>query len=238
MEPTQAQRLKLLITIVDRDKGQHTVDLLLREGLFYHRIVLGRGTAKSEILELLGIGDTAKDIVISVMSAEVAPRALHRLKHTLQFDNPGHGIAFTVPIGSVGGQRALQMLSTVAPNAPERTGKEYPMDTTTRQYDLILAIVNHGFADDVMDAARPAGARGGTVLHARGAGTKEAEHFFGITIQPEKDMVMILTERETKRAIMEAICKGVGLSTEGQGVVFSLPVDEATGVVHMMRDED
>lgn len=236
MELPHQQRLKMLIAIVDRDHGSRTVDILLREGLLYHRILLGRGTAQSEIRELLGIGDTAKDIVLSVLPAQLAPGAVRRLRHTLQFDNPGHGIAFSIPINSVAGQRALSMLLTTADSAHERPGKEYPMDTNHKPFDLIIAIVNHGFADDVMDAARPAGAKGGTVVHARGAGTKEAEHFLGITIQPEKDMVLILTEHDAKRAIMEAICKEVGPGTEGRGIVFSLPAEDVTGVVRLIRD--
>lgn len=109
---------------------------------------------------------------------------------------------------------------------------------TTKVSDLIIAIVNNGYADTVMDAARPAGARGGTVVHARGAGIKEAEKFFGITIQPEKEMVLILTRHDQKRAIMEAICKEVGLTTDAHGIVFSLPAEDVMGVARMMREED
>ena len=236
MQPAQPQHLKLLVTIVDRGKGQLAVDLLLEQKVVYHRIMLGRGTAKTEILDLLGIGDPAKDIILSILPESRMASALHRLKKTLQFDNPGHGIAFTLAICSVGGQRVLSFLSA---HADEETGgKEHHMERhTEKQYDLILAVVNKGFADQVMDAARPAGAQGGTVMHARGAGMQEAEKFFGITIQPEKEIVLILAHHEHKRPIMEAICHAVGLNTEGRGIVFSLPVEEAVGVARIMREE-
>lgn len=229
--------LKMLVTIVDRDRGQIAVDILLKEGVLFHRIVLGRGTAKTEILDLLGIGDTAKDIIFSILPGPRAHRAMHKLRNTLQFDNPGHGIAFTIPIASVAGLRTLKHLSgDHEETGTEHAEKEQKMES--RQYDLIIAIVNNGFADDVMDAARPVGAQGGTVVHARGAGIKEAEKFFGITIQPEKEMVFILARTDQKKAIMEAICREAGITTEGHGIVFSLPAEEVMGVARMMREEE
>lgn len=229
--------LKMLITIVDRSKGQIAVDILLKNGVLFHRIVLGRGTAKSEMLDLLGIGDTPKDIIFSVLPEIRVEQALAKLRNTLQFDNPGHGISFSIPIGSVAGQRTLKHLcgpqNEAAPCVVE---KEIKMDT--KQYDLIIAIVNNGYADNVMDAARPAGARGGTVVHARGAGLKEAETFFNITIQPEKEMVFILCHEEERKPIMEAICQAAGITTEAHGIVFSLPAENVMGVARIMRDED
>lgn len=97
------------------------------------------------------------------------------------------------------------------------------------EFELIVTIVNRGFADEVMDAAREAGATGGTVLYARGTGTREAEKFFGITIQPEKEVVLILAHKEQRNAIMKAVCRDVGLNTAGHGISFSLPVDEVVG---------
>lgn len=239
MHTNHPMHLKLLITIVDRDKGQLAVDIMLKEGVLFHRIALGRGTAKTEILDLLGIGDPAKDIIFSVFPAGKTHRAMHRLKKTLQFDNPGHGIAFTIPITSVAGLRTIKHLCGPDDDfeAPiTEAEKEKKMET--RQNDLIIAIVNNGFADDVMDAARPAGAQGGTVLHARGAGIKEAEKFFGITIQPEKEMVFILAHHEEKKAIMEAICKETGIATAAHGIVFSLPAEDVMGVARMMREDE
>ena len=102
-------------------------------------------------------------------------------------------------------------------------------------FDLILTIVNRGFSDLVMDAARKAGASGGTILHGRGTGAREAERFFGISIQPEKELVMILCVRQERREIMHAIAHNAGLNTQGQGFSFSLPVDEVVGAVHLMK---
>ena len=99
-----------------------------------------------------------------------------------------------------------------------------------RKYEMIVCIVNTGFGDAVMSAARSCGARGGTVMNARGTATPEAESFFKITIQPEKEIVMIVVPAEIRDDILHALYKDVGLDTPGQGVAFTLPVDAAVGL--------
>ena len=97
-------------------------------------------------------------------------------------------------------------------------------------YEMICCIVNTGYSEAVMDAAKEFGARGGTVVHARGTANPEAETFFHITVQPEKEMVMILVPAKLKDDILHALYKAVGLNTPGQGIAFSLPVDRAVGL--------
>ncbi len=106
------------------------------------------------------------------------------------------------------------------------------------KYELIVTVVNRGFADQVMDAARDAGAHGGTILYARGTGIHEGQKFFGIRIEPEKEVVLTVVGAEEKATIMKAICKGAGLMTEGRGMSFSLPVDDVMGIVHLMDEEE
>ena len=97
------------------------------------------------------------------------------------------------------------------------------------KYELIVSIVNAGFSESVMEAAKEAGARGGTVIHGRGTANKEAEKFFGITVQPEKEVVLIVVSKDIKEKVLHALYKSVGLDTRGQGIAFSLPVDETVG---------
>ncbi len=97
-------------------------------------------------------------------------------------------------------------------------------------HEVIMCIVNSGFSDDVMDAAREFGARGGTVIRARGTANLEAERLAGIAIQPEKEIVMILVDSKIKNDILHALYKSVGLDTPGQGIAFSLPVDDVVGL--------
>ena len=97
-------------------------------------------------------------------------------------------------------------------------------------YEMVLCIVNAGFSELVMDAAREEGARGGTVIHARGTANKEAEQIFHIAIQPDKDIVLILVPSEIKDNVLHAIYRNAGLNSEGKGIAFSVPVDEVIGI--------
>lgn len=97
-------------------------------------------------------------------------------------------------------------------------------------FELILCIVNTGFSEVAMDAARKYGARGGTTMHGRGTATKEAEKMFNITIQPEKEIIMILTNTKIKDKIMKGLYDAVGVNTPAQGIAFSLPVDDVIGI--------
>ena len=97
-------------------------------------------------------------------------------------------------------------------------------------HELIITIVNRGFSQLVMDAARAAGATGGTILHARGSGVHEEETFYGISVQPEKEIVFIVVTEDDKRRVMQAVCEGAGLNTQGRGLCFSVPVDDVLGV--------
>ena len=99
-----------------------------------------------------------------------------------------------------------------------------------KAYKCILAIVNSGFSEEAMEAAKACGARGGTVLHGRGTISKEAEKFFNITIQPEKEIVMILAKGEQIDGILKGLYNAIGTSTPAQGIVFAIPVDETAGL--------
>lgn len=98
------------------------------------------------------------------------------------------------------------------------------------EYEMIMCIVNAGFSELVMDAAREEGARGGTVIHARGTASKDAEQFFHIAIQPDKDIVLILVPTQIKDNVLHAIYRNAGLKSDGMGIAFSLPVDEVVGI--------
>ncbi|HWQ79170.1 MAG TPA: P-II family nitrogen regulator [Anaerovoracaceae bacterium] len=103
------------------------------------------------------------------------------------------------------------------------------------QYDLVLTIVKRGFADQVVDAAKQAGAHGGTIFYARGTGIHEIEKFFSISIQPEKEIILNVVKHEHLNAILSSIVAAAGLETEGRGLTFSMPIDDIVGV---FRPED
>ncbi|MBQ3754687.1 MAG: P-II family nitrogen regulator [Clostridia bacterium] len=105
-------------------------------------------------------------------------------------------------------------------------------------FELVICIVNSGFSESVMDTARSVGARGGTVINAKGTANKEAETFFKIFIQPEKELVMILVPTSIKEKLLHALYKAVGLDTPGQGIAFALPVDNVVGLTDKKSQEE
>lgn len=110
------------------------------------------------------------------------------------------------------------------------------MEKTKEVYELIFTIVNAGYTDLVMEAAKAEGATGGTVLNGKGTGNEAMEKFFGITIQPEKEIVLILIPKELKDAVLKAIYRDAGLETKGQGIAFALPVDDVAGMSKTIKE--
>ena len=106
------------------------------------------------------------------------------------------------------------------------------------KHEVIICIVNSGFSDEVMDAARMFGARGGTVIRARGTANAEAEKLFNIAVQPEKEIVMILVDSKLKNDILHALYKAVGLNTPGQGIAFTMPVESVVGLTDFTNAHD
>lgn len=104
---------------------------------------------------------------------------------------------------------------------------------TTNNHEVIFAIVNSGFADDVMDVARQQGVRGGTILNARGVAREDAAAFFGITLHSEKEILMMVVEKSIRDDVLNAIYKEMGMAKAAQGIAFSLPVSDVTGLVQL-----
>ena len=186
--------------------------------------VFAKGTANSTIVDMLGLGEPDKTVTIVPLQRDLAHKAVTALQNELYLGAPNTGIAFTLPLngGSLG---ILQLLSQAAPQ--EEKQEETSMNT---DHSLILAFVNQGYSEEVMSAARKAGAGGGTVFHTRRVESDEAAAFWGISIQEEREIVLILAKKEQKKAIMEAISESCGAKTDAHGVVISLPVDEVAGL--------
>lgn len=105
-------------------------------------------------------------------------------------------------------------------------------------YEVIFAIVNSGFAEDVMEVARSCGARGGTILNARGVMNEEAAAFFGITIHSEKEIVMMVVPKTIKDSVLNAIYREMGMAKKSQGIAFSLPVTDTAGLVEIEEEKE
>ena len=215
--------LNYIISITDRDQIQELATLFQNLELNMGLVMLGKGTATSEQLSIYGLTNTEKAIVSTVADAESTKRLIRAAKRKLFMDIPGNGIMLTIPIKSVGGGRTLAYLT--GNKAP--TGGAPAMQF---EHELIIAVLNAGYSDAVMDAARTAGAGGGNVLHARGTGTKQAEKFFGVSLAEEKDILYIVAPAGQKAAIMSAINTTTGAGTKAGAICFSLPVSDVIGL--------
>ena len=218
--------LKWLISIVPRGRGNAVAQICNENHIAVQLLAQARGTASSDIQLVLGLGEPGKDMVMSLVPGAVLPRLLPALREQLEFSKAGHGIAFTIPLSgiSVAASRRATELSAHL-DIKEDTAMQNSID-----HDLIVAVVDSDNSDIVFDAAKEAGCRGGTIVRAREVATEEARKIFGLTILPEKEIVMIVVSRAEKQAILKAICNKILSETGEHGVVFSLPVADVVGL--------
>lgn len=188
-----------------------------------------QGTASSEVMDMLGLDGVDKNIMMSMMPKMFADEMLKKLRKKLHLGMPNTGIAFTVAMSS-GSGHIMQLMEKMEPEEKERLMERNETDMTDNEYSMIMVIVNQGFSEDVMNAARPKGASGGTVFHSRRVGNEEAMKFWKISVQEEREVVIILAGKEDKLAIMQEIGKKCGMQSKAQGIVMSLPVDNVVGL--------
>ena len=112
------------------------------------------------------------------------------------------------------------------------------MENKKDNYELILSIVNRGHSDIIVEASKKAGAKGGTIIYGRGTSNSDRDSFMGVSIEPEKEVVMILTQKEKKNEIMTAICENGSLDQDGLGICFSLPVNQVRGLRSSSKSEE
>ena len=220
--------LCLLSVIVPRDQSDRLAVFWEQHQIGTFFSVLCQGTATRSLLNLLGLEKTEKILAYAMTTFGRAKRLTRALVSEIGLNMPGGGVAFTIPVASVAGASSLNYLTEK---------QEIILGEVTDMsfaYELMIAIVNRGHVDDVMDVARQAGAMGGTVLHAKGTSPEGASRFFGMSIADEKDMLMILTAAVQKKAIMRAIMDQAGIQSPAHTVMFSLPVSSVAGLKSVM----
>ncbi len=230
---------KLLVAIVGREQGEKIVALTKNAGARGGTILLGKGTAESSLLQLLGIGDSEKDLVLTLAPEPVLAAVLAVLQNDPWARKKARGVAFVLDVTTIP-RHALAPAGQATSPAAAATPAETPPSLSTLSritppvgenamqapsHELISVIVNAGYAEDIMHAARKAGATGGTIINARGTGKEEDVKFFGITIVPEKDFLLILAAKDQAQAILEAIRATPCLSEPGMGIAFCINVE-------------
>jgi len=203
------------------------VEVLQKNGIPLCFEARAKGTAPSELLDAIGLGGTTRVLTAGLLPRANVPAVFGAINKALSYHKRGAGIAVTLPLTGV--QNSILQLTAPAdcagPTAEkeEHTMKDHP-------YALLWVSVKAGHGDEAVDAARKAGARGGTVLKGNRCSTEEASSFLGISIREEQDFVMIVVPQEQKSAVMQAVTAACGLNTPAHGVTAALPVDEVMGL--------
>ncbi|MBR3832908.1 MAG: P-II family nitrogen regulator [Lachnospiraceae bacterium] len=217
--------LYLMTTIVDRKIASSYAKLYQENQLNVMFLSLGYGTVSNETMDMLGLESKEKTVVTAVIEEDKWLTVKKQLEKVLKIDAPGGGIAFTIPLSSIGGRKALQFLIE---NDKYEKKEESTLKNT--DHDLIVVISELGYTNLIMDAARKAGAYGGTVIHAKGTGMASAEKFMGVSLAQEKELIYIVVKTSQKNAIMQAIMEEAGLNTKAKAICFSLPVTDTAGL--------
>ena len=185
-------------------------------------VMHGRGTAVQSMMDLLGIESTEKRVIMTVANPEKTRKFIKEMRRQVYIGIPGHGIIMAVPIKSVGGGKTLAYL-----NNGEQQPARYTPELSDR-YELIVIVANEGRTDQVMNAARAAGATGGTVLHGKGTGSQNKK-FYNVSIAAEKEVILMVAPSDRKAAIMQSVLHHAGPDSDAGAVLFSLPVSEVAG---------
>ncbi len=220
-------KAKLLVSIVNRGDDERLTELLNDFSVALTFSCPGMGTARSTVLNYLGIGTSEKSVMLSLIPESDEEQILNEISNKMSLYLVGRGISFTVPLSAVSEIVANGICSAAAAKFVD--GRKIMKDKD-RNYDLIVAIVAEGYVDEAMEAARAAGAAGGTIIRSRSLSNAKAEQFIGISIQEESELLLILAQRQGKMAIMQALSQSAGLKTEAGGILFSVPVDHTVGV--------
>ena len=214
-----------MVTITGRNHGEQFSSLFRTEHLPVMLLTLGNGTASSEMLDYFGMESREKIVIFTLVTLESWRHVKGQMEKKLNIDVPGTGISFLIPLSSVGGGKAFRYLL-----AGQEYEKEEESELKNTEDELLIVISNYGYNNLVMEAAREAGAGGGTVVHARGTGRERAEKFFGVTLAEEKELTFIVTRTEKKNEIMKAIMEKAGMESKAKSILFSLPVTETAGL--------
>ncbi len=210
---------ELLTVIVNYGWGTKILRTAKKSGACGGTILLGSGTVKSSFLKYLGLTDEQKEIVLIIADRSKAFDLLECLNKEYSFMKPAHGIAFCTPVSNVFGNKNCQC------SADNKIG-----GADTIMYNAIYVIVDRGNAEMVIDAAIKAGSTGATIINARGSGIHETNTVFSMEIEPEKEIVLMISELKKTRQIVASITEALQIDKPGNGIMFVQEVSKAYGL--------
>ncbi len=211
--------LELICIIVNYGMGSKMLKSAKIHGIHGGTISLAKGTIHNRILEYIGLTDIRKEILYMVADKEIAYQALDKLNEEYKFNKPNHGIAYTTSVRAAMGMRCYH-----CDQINEEKGEEETM------YKVITIIVDKGKAEDVVEAATKAGSKGGTIMNGRGSGIHETSKLFSMDIEPEKEIVIILSETAMTEAIVTSIRKDLNMDEPGKGIIYVQDVNATYGI--------
>lgn len=209
----------LFCSIMDFGKGSKLLTRSKELNVMGGTIFLGRGTLKSEWLNKLGVLDVRKEIFITIIDKDDEDNLYKFMIDKFGLNKPNKGIAFSMPIKYF-----------VANNKIKHQSKQEEKDVKSMDYESVFIIVDKGLSDEVLEAAESANFTGGTVIHGRGSGTQEKAKLFNIEIEPEKDIVLILSKAEMTESIVDAIEEKLNINKPGSGIIFVMDVSRTLGL--------
>mgnify|MGYP002512476880 FL=1 len=216
------ESMKVILSIVERGQGAAMQRLYRKWHVPIHIQCAGKGTATSEIMDILGLGSSEKDVVLSFAAASAAQKLLHDLDNDLRGHSGGAGIVVLIPVSGLNSLVA----NLAAYHAENLKEKEEVKEMERTENSLILVVCARGCTDDVMSTAKAHGARGGTVIKGRLSGRKELEQAYEVDLKPEREIVAIVVPTSLRAPIMEAINAEHGLRSEAQAALCSLPIEQ------------
>lgn len=221
MSAGRQNQIMVILSIIERGKAKAYIEMLDKRNIGFHMQCVGQGTASSEMMDILGLGSSDKDIVLSYAPRRTVAALTAELTKDLSSGLGYNGLMMLLSTSAIN-HVAAELLLLQAENT-ETEGEESVMKSEYR-HSLILITVNQGYTDGVMQTAKRAGATGGTVIRARLAG---AEQIMALQVQEEKEIIAILASDSVRNQIMEEVNKEFGLRSEARGVVCAVPVDRA-----------
>ena len=216
------ETMKLILSIVERGQGAAMLKLYRKRQVPIHIQCAGKGTATSEIMDILGLGSSEKDVLLSFAAASAAKKLLHDLDNELRGHTGGAGIVVSIPVSGLNSLVA----NLAAYHAESLKEKEEGNDMERSENSLILVVCARGCTDDVMTTAKAHGARGGTVIKGRLSGRKALEQAYEVELRAEREIVAIVVPTSLRNPIMEAINTEHGLRSEAQAALCSLPIEQ------------
>ncbi|MHC1694710.1 MAG: P-II family nitrogen regulator [Eubacteriales bacterium] len=210
--------IEMLCIIVNFGQSGKIIKKAKSCGVLGATVLLGDGTVSNSFLCYLGLTDIRKEIILMIADKSIAGHALEEINREFEFKKPNHGIAFSTTICGAFGAHNI---------ACDKIGKERGADY---MYYAITTIVEKGRAEDVIDAATKAGSKGGTIINARGSGIHETSKLFSMEIEPEKEIVIILSEADRTEDIIASIREKLRIDEPGNGIVYVQGVDRTFGI--------